>query len=68
MKKKILLLAMLVLGMAALLAVGANAAQAAGQTNYEMGDANMDGAIIGKAFYAGTIDLALAVKEAGEQC
>jgi phosphoribosylformimino-5-aminoimidazole carboxamide ribotide isomerase len=29
---------------------------------------NMDGAIIGKAYYAGTIDLAQAVKEAGEQC
>lgn len=26
------------------------------------------GAIIGKAYYAGTVDLALAVKEAGEQC
>lgn len=34
----------------------------------DLRDANMDGAIIGKAFYAGTIDLALAVKEAGEQC
>jgi phosphoribosylformimino-5-aminoimidazole carboxamide ribotide isomerase len=29
---------------------------------------NMNGAIIGKAYYAGTIDLAQAVKEAGEQC
>lgn len=27
-----------------------------------------DGAIIGKAYYAGTIDLTEAVKEAGEQC
>lgn len=27
-----------------------------------------DGAIIGKAYYAGTIDLCEAVKEAGEQC
>lgn len=27
-----------------------------------------DGAIIGKAYYAGTIDLSEAVKEAGEQC
>ena len=26
------------------------------------------GAIIGKAYYAGTVDLAAAVKEAGEQC
>lgn len=34
----------------------------------DLRDAQMDGAIIGKAFYAGTIDLALAVKEAGEQC
>jgi phosphoribosylformimino-5-aminoimidazole carboxamide ribotide isomerase len=29
---------------------------------------NMDGAIIGKAFYAGTIDLKRAIEEAGEQC
>lgn len=28
----------------------------------------VDGAIIGKAYYAGTIDLCEAVKEAGEQC
>lgn len=28
----------------------------------------MDGAIIGKAYYAGTIDLKLAIKEAGVQC
>ncbi len=28
----------------------------------------MDGAIIGKAYYAGTIDLKQAIKEAGEQC
>ena len=26
------------------------------------------GAIIGKAYYAGTIDLALAIEEAGVQC
>ena len=31
-------------------------------------EAGMDAAIIGKAYYAGTVDLALAVKEAGEQC
>lgn len=31
-------------------------------------DLRMDGAIIGKAYYAGTIDLAQAVKEAGAQC
>ena len=31
-------------------------------------DAGMDAAIIGKAFYAGKIDLAQAVREAGEQC
>ena len=31
-------------------------------------DIGCDGAIIGKAYYAGTIDLAEAVKEAGEQC
>lgn len=30
--------------------------------------AGMDGAIIGKAFYAGTIDLKQAIEEAGEQC
>ena len=29
---------------------------------------NMYGAIIGKAYYAGTIDLAQAVKDGGEQC
>ena len=29
---------------------------------------NLYGAIIGKAYYAGTVDLAEAVKEAGEQC
>ena len=29
---------------------------------------NLYGAIIGKAYYAGTVDLAQAVKEAGEQC
>ena len=28
----------------------------------------MDGTIVGKAYYAGTIDLAEAVREAGEQC
>ncbi|SMC37152.1 1-(5-phosphoribosyl)-5-[(5-phosphoribosylamino)methylideneamino]imidazole-4-carboxamide isomerase [Papillibacter cinnamivorans] len=31
-------------------------------------DLGMDGAIIGKALYAGTIDLKEAVREAGEQC
>lgn len=31
-------------------------------------DMGLYGAIIGKAYYAGTIDLAEAVKEAGEQC
>ncbi len=31
-------------------------------------DMGMYGAIIGKAYYAGTVDLARAVKEAGEQC
>ena len=31
-------------------------------------DLGADGAIIGKAYYAGTIDLNEAVKEAGEQC
>ena len=30
--------------------------------------AGMDGAIIGKAFYAGTIDLKQAIEEAGDQC
>ena len=30
--------------------------------------AGMDGAIIGKAFYAGTIDLKRAIEEAGDQC
>ncbi len=30
--------------------------------------ARMDGAIIGKAYYAGTIDLKKAMEEAGEQC
>ena len=30
--------------------------------------AHMDGAIIGKAYYAGTIDLKQAIEEAGEQC
>ena len=34
----------------------------------DLRDARMDGAIIGKAFYAGTIDLQMAVEEAGEQC
>ena len=34
----------------------------------DLRDHAMDGAIIGKAFYAGAVDLALAVKEAGEQC
>ena len=33
----------------------------------DLRDARMDGAIIGKAFYAGTIDLQMAVEEAGEQ-
>lgn len=28
----------------------------------------MDGAIIGKAYYAGTIDLKKAIEEAGAQC
>ena len=31
-------------------------------------DMGMYGAIIGKAYYAGTVDLARAVEEAGEQC
>ena len=31
-------------------------------------EAGMDAAIIGKAFYAGKIDLAQAIREAGEQC
>ena len=31
-------------------------------------DMGLYGAIIGKAYYAGTIDLAQAVKEAGPQC
>ena len=31
-------------------------------------DARMDGAIIGKAYYAGTIDLKRAIEEAGVQC
>lgn len=31
-------------------------------------DMGLYGAIIGKAYYAGTLDLAQAVKEAGEQC
>lgn len=31
-------------------------------------DIEMDGAIIGKAYYAGTIDLKKAVEEAGDQC
>ena len=31
-------------------------------------DMGLYGAIIGKAYYAGTIDLAEAVKEAGDQC
>ncbi len=31
-------------------------------------EAGMDAAIIGKAYYAGTIDLKQAVEEAGEQC
>jgi phosphoribosylformimino-5-aminoimidazole carboxamide ribotide isomerase len=30
--------------------------------------AHMDGVIIGKAYYAGTIDLKKAIEEAGEQC
>ena len=34
----------------------------------DLRDLGMDGAIIGKAFYAGAIDLGLAVKEAGSQC
>ncbi len=33
-----------------------------------LGDMNLYGAIIGKAYYAGTVDLAQAVKEAGAQC
>ena len=31
-------------------------------------DMGLYGAIVGKAYYAGAVDLALAVKEAGEQC
>ena len=31
-------------------------------------DMGLYGAIIGKAYYAGTIDLAAAIKEAGVQC
>ena len=31
-------------------------------------DMGLYGAIIGKAYYAGTLDLAEAVKEAGAQC
>lgn len=34
----------------------------------QLRDLGADGAIIGKAYYAGTIDLNEAVKEAGEQC
>ena len=31
-------------------------------------DMGLYGAIVGKAYYTGAVDLALAVKEAGEQC
>ena len=31
-------------------------------------DMGLYGAIVGKAYYAGTIDLALAIEEAGAQC
>ena len=31
-------------------------------------DMGLYGAIIGKAYYAGTLDLAQAMKEAGNQC
>ena len=31
-------------------------------------DMGLYGAIIGKAYYAGTIDLVQAIREAGEQC
>lgn len=34
----------------------------------DLREAKMDGAIIGKAYYAGAIDLRLAIEEAGAQC
>ena len=48
-----------------IVASGGVSAEADLRRLHEMG---LYGAIVGKAYYAGTIDLAQAVKEAGEQC
>ena len=53
-------------------AVSCRIVASGGVTNLEdirrLRDMGLYGAIIGKAYYAGTLDLAQAVKEAGEQC
>lgn len=53
-------------------AVSCNITASGGVTNIDdikrLRDMGLYGAIIGKAYYAGTIDLAQAVREAGEQC
>lgn len=53
-------------------AVGCGIVASGGVTNLEdiraLRALGVDGAIIGKAYYAGTIDLAEAVREAGPQC
>lgn len=53
-------------------AVGCNIVASGGVTTLDdvkhLRDMGLYGAIIGKAYYAGTIDLAEAVKEAGPQC
>ncbi len=53
-------------------AVGCNIIASGGVTTLDdvkrLRDMGVYGAIIGKAYYAGTIDLAQAVKEAGAQC
>ena len=53
-------------------AVGCNITASGGvSSNKDLSDLNqmgLYGAIIGKAYYAGTVDLPQAVKEAGEQC
>ena len=53
-------------------AVNCNIIASGGVTTIEdvkrLRDMGLYGAIIGKAYYAGTVDLAEAIREAGEQC